>query len=101
MSDAFGKTEVGQVVRRCPFDSTKPDHWIEIELVGEDGNPIPWEEYLLVLPNGDRVSGFLDEEGFARAQGFEQSGSCQVSFPGLDRDAWERIEVLPMKPEAG
>ena len=35
-------------------------------------------------------SGALDENGFANHEGFD-SGTCQVTFPELDQDAWEKL----------
>lgn len=64
--------------------------WIEIELVGEDDKPIPGEPYKITLPNDKVASGTLDDKGFARVQGFKK-GLCKVSFPQLDKDAWEKI----------
>lgn len=62
--------------------------WIEIELVGEDDEPIPGEKYRITLPDGSVAEGTLDEKGFARVEGFER-GKCQISFPDLDKEAWE------------
>ncbi len=40
--------------------------WIEIELVDEEGNPVPGEKYKVILPDGQTVAeGTLDEKGFA------------------------------------
>lgn len=66
----------------------KKKSWIEIELVGEDKKPIPGERYRITLPDGSVAEGTLDEKGFARVEGFEP-GSCMVTFPDLDQDAWE------------
>jgi type VI secretion system secreted protein VgrG len=64
--------------------------WIEIELVDEEGNPVPGERYEVTLPDGEQVaSGTLDQNGFARIEGVDP-GQCQVSFPSLDKDAWEK-----------
>jgi type VI secretion system secreted protein VgrG len=63
--------------------------WIEIELVGEDDRPIAGEPYRVTLPNGAVASGTLDENGLARLEGFEP-GSCQVTFPNRDTEAWEK-----------
>jgi type VI secretion system secreted protein VgrG len=62
--------------------------WIEIELVGEDDSPISGEKYQVTLPDGTVASGTLDGDGFARIEGFD-SGDCKVSFPELDKAAWE------------
>lgn len=62
--------------------------WIEIEMVGEDDKPIAGERFQVTLPDGSVAEGTLDDKGFARVDGFEP-GSCKVSFPDLDQDAWE------------
>lgn len=65
--------------------------WIEIEMVGEDDNPIPGERYKITLADGETVAeGSLDEKGFARVDGIDP-GSCKVTFPNLDREAWIKI----------
>lgn len=68
-----------------------PDRtWIEIELVDEEDQPVPGERYEITLPDGRVARGTLDQNGFARLEGIVQ-GTCQITFPELDRDAWERI----------
>jgi hypothetical protein len=62
--------------------------WIEIELVGEDDKPIPGEKYKITLPDGSVDQGTLDQNGLARVEGFE-AGTCKVTFPDLDKEAWE------------
>lgn len=64
--------------------------WVEIELVGMDGSPIPHEKYQIKLPDGETVEGELDELGFARFEELE-SGTCSVCFPALDKEAWESV----------
>ncbi|MFT3766501.1 MAG: hypothetical protein QM820_13460 [Minicystis sp.] len=56
--------------------------WITIELVGEDGKPIPGERYRISLPDGSLREGRLDDKGLARVRGIEP-GSCEVTFPDL------------------
>lgn len=71
----------------------KPDEskksWIEIELVDEDGNPVPGETYCVTTPNGAVAQGSLDENGFARVEGMDP-GNCKITFPNLDKDVWEK-----------
>jgi type VI secretion system secreted protein VgrG len=70
-----------------PENQTKKS-WIEIQLVGEDGKPIPGEPYKITLPDGTTVAdGTLDDKGFARVDNIDP-GNCQVTFPNLDKDAW-------------
>src|ERR1700733_2695586 len=69
-------------------DSEEKTHWIEIELVDENGSPVPGEEYRITLPDGSTVaSGTLDGKGKARIEGID-SGSCKVTFPNWDKSAW-------------
>jgi type VI secretion system secreted protein VgrG len=63
--------------------------WIEVELVDMEDNPVPGEAYEITLPDGETVaSGTLDENGVARVDGIEP-GTCEITFPDLDKDAWE------------
>ena len=64
-------------------------HWIEIQLVAEDGIPVPDVEYRVTLPNGEVVTGRLDANGSARVDRIEQAGNCKVAFPELDDREWE------------
>jgi hypothetical protein len=64
--------------------------WIEIELVDEEDNPVPGEKYKITLPDDKVAQGTLDNNGFARVEGIEP-GTCQITFPNLDKDAWEKI----------
>lgn len=63
--------------------------WIEIALVDESGGPVPGERYSVKLPDGTTQTGTLDGKGFARIAPIDP-GSCDVSFPDLDRDAWKK-----------
>jgi type VI secretion system secreted protein VgrG len=71
----------------------KPDEdkksWIEIELVDEEDNPVPGERYRIETPDGKVAEGTLDQKGLARVDGIDP-GTCKITFPRLDREAWER-----------
>lgn len=97
MADGFTTLPIGCVVQACPISQRPKPYWIEIELLGEDDSPIPYEEYIVELPNGDTATGFLDSEGFARIQNIEAAGTCRVSFPKLDSAAWAFVEALDAK----
>lgn len=71
-----------------PHKAGKGSSWIEIEMVDENGQPVPGERYQITLPDGSVASGTLDEKGLARVEGIEP-GTCQVTFSDLDEDAWE------------
>jgi type VI secretion system secreted protein VgrG len=78
----------GQSGQQGQAGADQKTHWIEIELVDEEGNPVPGEEYQITLPDGSTVaSGTLDEKGKARVEGID-SGSCKVTFPNQDKSAW-------------
>jgi hypothetical protein len=65
--------------------------WLEIELVDEEGNPIPGEQYAVTLPDGAIRVGRLDAEGRARLAGLDP-GTCKVSFPDLDARRWKFVK---------
>lgn len=62
--------------------------WVEIKLEDQAGLPVPGERYQIKLPDGSLVDGTLDGNGFARVNGIDP-GACEVTFPNLDREAWE------------
>lgn len=65
-------------------------HWIMIEMIGMDDNPVPDEAYEIELPDGTVVKGKLDDEGKATHDS-PTPGECLVTFPDLDQDAWMRV----------
>jgi len=70
-----------------PENQTK-QHYIEIKLLDDDGNPVAGEPYKITLPDGTTVAdGTLDDKGYARVDNIDP-GTCQVTFPNLDKDAW-------------
>jgi hypothetical protein len=91
---------IPEPARQAPRAASKqerPVYWIEIELAGEDGTPIPDAAYR-VTPNGKApIEGRLDQDGWARVDGLDSADLCEVVFPELDREAWERKEILPAK----
>ncbi len=66
--------------------------WIEIEMVDESDAPVPGVAYSIELPDGSVAEGTLDDKGQARVEQFiKGSGQCKVTFPDLDKEAWEKI----------
>ncbi|MCC6997194.1 MAG: phage late control D family protein [Deltaproteobacteria bacterium] len=63
--------------------------FLEIELVGEDGSPIPGERYRVDVDGGPSHQGVTDDQGKARIEPLDAGKRCTVSFPALDADAWE------------
>ena len=87
--DALGAV-AGHTFEPTEMDGQKYT-WVEIELVDETGQPVPHERYEVIAPNGETIkTGSLDDMGQAHVALPEPSGTCQISFPNLDEDAWER-----------
>jgi Bacteriophage probable baseplate hub protein len=61
--------------------------WIEVRLVGEDGEPVAEVRYRLKLPDGSELEGTLGEDGLIRVDGIDPA-ECELTFPELDQDAW-------------
>jgi len=64
--------------------------WIEVELIDEGDQPVPGEKYRIELPDGSVAEGTLDEKGLVRVDGID-SGTCKITFPELDKEAWEPV----------
>jgi|SRR5580704_6771974 hypothetical protein len=64
--------------------------WIEIRLVDMEGHGVAGERYQITLPDGIVKQGRLDATGRAREEGIIP-GTCQVTFPDRDLEAWERV----------
>ena len=95
MGNGFSDKVPGAVVQACEGKAIKdPEHWLEIELVGEDGLPIAGEKFKIVLPDGQELRGNLDSKGYAKVSGVKHDSNCSVSFPGLDKKAWDFIESV-------
>ncbi|WP_296947350.1 peptidoglycan-binding domain-containing protein [uncultured Massilia sp.] len=103
MPDPFDDQPAGTSVQPCPYarQPAAPSQWLEIELVGEDGGAVPWEEYAVFLPDGTQASGFLDGDGFARLAGLADGASFGIVFPQLDRDALAFVEALGPRAHPG
>lgn len=87
-----GKYGATQVTPHKPpeEDEAEEKTWIEIEMVDEEDEPVPSEKYKVTLPDDTVAEGTLDGNGFARIEGIEP-GTCKVTFPKLDAEAWEKI----------
>jgi hypothetical protein len=73
-------------------DKLRLRSWIEVQLIGDDDKPIPYAKYSIAVPGGAVISGTLDENGKARVDGIP-AGTCKVSFPELDQEAWTAVET--------
>lgn len=62
--------------------------WVEIILVDMDGKPVPGVKYRITPPGGSPAEGRLNEYGQAGLYAIEP-GNCKITFPDLDKDAWD------------
>ncbi|MBN2563417.1 MAG: type VI secretion system tip protein VgrG [Phycisphaerae bacterium] len=88
--------EVGEDISGITFEPEEVEErkttWIEIELVDESSQPVVGERYQITAPDGETVKeGSLDKLGQAHVTLPEPQGTCQISFPNLDQEAWERL----------
>jgi hypothetical protein len=74
--------------RRPPEKPVEKKAWIEIILVDNEGKPMPGVKYKITPPSGNPVEGRLNEHGQAGLYQIEP-GNCKITFPDLDKDAWE------------
>lgn len=72
-----------------PAEEKKPDEWLEIVLVEENGRPVAGAAYRVELANGTVIEGYLNGEGKARVEGIAKGGNAKVTFPELDEKEWE------------
>lgn len=71
--------------RDAPLVSTE---WIGIELVDARGEAVPWEPYILELPDGRQLRGKLGADGKALVRGIP-GGNCRITFPKRGARLWE------------
>jgi hypothetical protein len=97
LSEKYHKQSVSAPKVRVPESGigvarlvVRPRTWIEIELIDEDGTPVADEEYAIVTPDGQRLTGKTDAKGQARHEGLVP-GQCMVSFPSRDKEEWSRV----------
>lgn len=91
----FLNQEIGSVVQSCLREPKAAGHWIEIELVDENGNLIPDIDVEICLPDGAEVKAKLDHKGFVRISGITVSGKCIVRFPEIDVEYITKVAELP------
>jgi len=72
----------------APTTIEEKTSFVEVQMVGADNKPVAGVAYHLELPDGTIKTGVTDENGKVRYDGIEP-GECKVSFPELDKDAWE------------
>jgi hypothetical protein len=66
----------------------EPTGWIAIELVDDQGKPVPNVAYVIKCDDGRVRTGTTNGEGKAREEGLHD-GNCKVSFPDLHGPDWK------------
>ena len=69
-------------------ENKEKKNWVAVEFVDEAGQPVAGEVFEIKLPDGSVYTGTTDEKGQARVDHIDP-GSVDISFPNLDKDAWE------------
>ena len=64
--------------------------WIKIRLKDEADRPVSGEKYRVTTADGSVKEGALNAEGRAHITNIAP-GTCQICFPDLDLEAWERV----------
>jgi hypothetical protein len=86
---AFALTQYGTNLPVSSSEKQKEKKdWIEIILVDMEGKPVPNMRYRITAPDGKIQEGRLNEHGQAGYYQIE-AGNCKITFPDLDKDAWE------------
>jgi hypothetical protein len=68
-------------------DQVEETHYIEIELVDDEGKPVANEAWFVELPDGTTKSGRTDAKGYARIDGIDP-GTAKITFPDMDKDTY-------------
>ena len=63
-------------------------HWIGVELVDDAGQPVTGQMFEIKLPDGSYYTGTTDEKGKGKVTNIDP-GSCDITFPDLDQEAWD------------
>lgn len=75
---------------RPPGPQPEADDWVGIELVDQDGKPVPDVAYRIECENGEVRTGTTSALGKARELGLHP-GKCKVTFPGLNGPDWNKV----------
>jgi len=83
----YGSTKVKKHNKNSKENKDKKN-WVEVELVDEDGNPIPGKAVEITLPDKSVAAGGTDAKGKFKVTNIDP-GNCDITFPDLDKEAWE------------
>ena len=72
----------------APKSAEEALSWIALEVVDDQGKPIPNLRYEMITPDGRRLTGTVGADGKARIEAIKK-GTCKIEFPELPDDSWK------------
>ena len=72
----------------APRSAQEALSWIALEVVDDQGKPIPSLRYEMITPDGRRLTGTVGADGKARIEAIKK-GTCKIEFPELPDDSWK------------
>src|SRR5207245_357133 len=72
----------------APRSAQEALSWIALEVVDDQGKPIPNLRYEMITPDGRRLTGTVGADGKARIEAIKK-GTCKIEFPELPDDSWK------------
>src|SRR5438128_1151443 len=72
----------------APKSAEEALSWIALEVVDDQGKPIPYLRYEMITPDGRRLTGTVGADGKARIDAIKK-GTCKIEFPELPDDSWK------------
>ena len=71
-----------------PPTPTGEKSWVDLELVDEEGNPVPNARYKLCMADGTEREGVLGDDGRRREESLHP-GVVKITFPDFDATEWD------------
>ncbi len=87
-SVGVGEGEPAAAPIRSAKSPAEEKTWIEVQLLDENGKPVPNAKYQVQLSDGSTQSGSLNQQGSARFEDIDP-GDCQICFPEIDAKEWQ------------
>lgn len=91
---AFTRTECNPAAAAAAAQKVAPPPaatgttWVEVEVVDNDGKPLPYQKVRVTDGGGTERIAYSDAKGVARVDGMAK-GECKVTLADLDRSSWE------------
>jgi type VI secretion system secreted protein VgrG len=73
-----------------PTEDEEEKSWLEVELIDDADQPVAGEKVMVTLPDGKVYTGRTGPDGVLKVTGVEKGADCKITFPDLDKEAWEK-----------